>query len=68
MPVLRGRHVLNVSSKLGNLGPGSEGVKEVLSSPFSELLRVHVEEKSNYCLRGGAEITRTYTCGAREQL
>ena len=32
-----GHHVLNVS---GNIGPGSEEVKEVLSSLFSELSRV----------------------------
>ena len=68
MQVLRGHHVLNVSSKLGNLGPGLEGVKEVLSSPFSELSHVHVEEKSNHCLRGEAEIARTYTCGACEPI
>ena len=45
-----------VSSELENIGPGSEEVKEVLSSLFSELSRIHVEEKLNHCLKGGAEL------------
>ena len=50
---------------MGNLGPGSEEVKEVLSIP--NYLVCTVSRRGEINLEGGAELER-YTCGARANM